>query len=59
MVIAPMPGSSTLPSFGTAVSSRNTPPSIRGRYTKNNQNRVEALNLNRRNVPQRLAETLR
>ena len=54
-----MLGFSTLPSLGTAVSRANAPPSSSGRYRKNTQIRVTALNLNRRHRPQGLDETRR
>ena len=58
-MIAPIPGSSILLNDGSAVSSRNVPPSISGRVTKNTQSRVTALNLNRRHRPQGLDEARR
>ena len=54
-----MLGFSTLPSLGTAVSRANAPPSSSGRYRKNTQIKVTALNLNRRHRPQGLDETRR
>ena len=58
-MIASVLGFSTLPSLGTAVSRTNAPPSSSGRYRKNTQIRVMALNLNRRHRPQGLVETRR
>ena len=59
MVIASVLGFSTLPSLGTAVSRANVAPWSSGRYRKNTQIKVTALNLNRRHWPQGLAETRR
>ncbi len=47
-----------MPSFGTLVSSTNTPPSTSGRYSKNTKSKVTAQNLTRRGVPQRPGVTL-
>ena len=57
-MIAAGPGFSTLPSFGTAVTSRYTPPSISGRYTKNTHSGVTVQNQARRSLLQRTDGTL-